>query len=126
MKIKLFIYNFVGVLCVGLAFAGVFLPLLPTTPFLLLALFCFAHSSSVRRQKVLDNRILGPYVRAYESGDMPVRVKVRTLLLLWVVCGVSGVWATDSLVVRIILCVVVIGVTIHILLIKKKVPKVDC
>lgn len=117
MKKKLYICT--GVVFVVLGFLGVFLPLLPTTPFLLVALFCFSRSSDGAKQWLTGNRLLGPYVRAYaDSQGMGRRVKVRTLTLLWVVCALSGVFATDLLWVRLLLLVVAVGVTVHIAMMK--------
>lgn len=102
-----------------LGFLGVFLPLLPTTPFLLVALFCFSRSSDGAKRWLTGNRLLGPYVRAYaDSQGMASRVKIRTLILLWVVCLGSGIFATDILWVRLLLLVVAVGVTIHIVMMK--------
>lgn len=117
MKKKLYIC--IGLFFVALGFLGVFLPLLPTTPFLLVALFCFSRSSDQAKLWLTKNRLLGPYIRAYvDSQGMAKRVKIRTLTLLWVVCGVSGVFATDLLWVRLALVVVAVGVTVHILMMK--------
>ncbi len=59
-----------GVAFVGLGFLGVFLPLLPTTPFLLLALACFARSSPAIHDWLINHRMLGPYIR--RLGTRPV------------------------------------------------------
>lgn len=117
MRKKLYIC--IGVVFVVLGFMGVFLPLLPTTPFLLVALFCFSRSSDVAKQWLTDNKLLGAYVRAYaDSQGMGRRVKIRTLVLLWVVCISSAIFATDLLWVRLVLLVVVVGVTVHIVMMK--------
>lgn len=117
MRKKLYICT--GVVFVVLGFLGVFLPLLPTTPFLLVALFCFSRSSDQAKQWLTGNKLLGPYVRAYaDSQGMGRRVKIRTLVLLWVVCIGSAVFATELLWVRLVLLVVVVGVTVHIVMMK--------
>lgn len=108
-----------GSLFVGLGVLGVFLPLLPTTPFLLLAAACYARSSKRFYDWLIDNRWFGNYIRNYrEKKGIPSRVKLSSISLLWITIIVSAVFATDHLCVRIGLIVLAIGVTIHILSIR--------
>jgi len=109
----------VGGICMGLGVAGAFLPLLPTTPFLLLAASCYARSSPRRLQRLLNNRWFGPYLRNYRAGrGIPVHVKAWTLGLLWTTISLSAVFATALLWVRILLGLIALGVTIHILMLR--------
>jgi len=115
-----------GTLCAGLGIVGVFVPILPTTPFLLLAAACYMRSSERFYRWLTDNRVFGAYVRNYIEGrGMPVRIKAFTILLLWLAIGLSATFAVQSLVVRIILILVAIGVTIHIVLIRKRAASAD-
>ena len=73
-----------GSVCLALAVLGVFLPLLPTTPFLLLASACYVRSSERLHGWLLGNRVLGPYIKNFrERRGMPLRAKVTTVALLW-------------------------------------------
>lgn len=112
-----------GVVCVGLGVVGVVVPLLPTTPFLLLASACFLRSSSRLHRWLLGNRIFGDYLRRYRSGEgLPISSKVTTLVLLWASLGASALWAVPERLwwVQLLLLGVGIGVTVHILRIKTR------
>ena len=108
-----------GTIALGLGVVGIIVPVLPTTPFLLLAAMCYMRGSRRLYNALLSNRFVGEYVRNYLEGrGMSLKMKVWTLSLLWVAIVCTAVLATDSLAIRIILAVVLVGVTIHILLIK--------
>lgn len=82
-----------GMLCVALGAIGVILPGLPTTPFLLLAAYCFARSSERFHGWLVNHRWLGGYVRNFESGQgMTRRAKAVTLLVMWLSFGVTIVF----------------------------------
>jgi uncharacterized membrane protein YbaN (DUF454 family) len=73
-----------GTLCVGLGAAGIVLPVLPTTPFLLVAAACFARSSPRLHSWLLQHRRLGPYVAGFVDGrGMPASKKRVAIGVLW-------------------------------------------
>jgi len=110
-----------GTLSTGLGIIGIFIPILPTTPFLLLAAACYMRSSKRFYQWLINNRVFGAYIRSYIEGrGMPVRMKIFTILLLWLAIGLSIAFGIQNTVVRIVLICVAIGVTTHICLIKKR------
>jgi len=110
-----------GTLSTGLGIIGIFIPILPTTPFLLLAAACYMRSSERFYQWLINNRIFGAYVRNYIEGrGMPIRIKIFTILLLWLAIGLSIAFGVQNTVVRIVLICVAIGVTAHIVLIRKR------
>ncbi|KPL05021.1 MAG: hypothetical protein AMJ73_02885 [candidate division Zixibacteria bacterium SM1_73] len=105
-----------GTLFVGLGVLGIFLPLLPTTPFLLLAAACYARGSKRFYDWLLNNRWFGNYIRDYrEKKQVPLKVKVSSLSLLWTAIMLSALLAVDVLLVKIVLILVAVGVTVHIL-----------
>lgn len=76
--------NIIGTICVVLGVLGIILPLLPATPFLLLASACYVRGSERLNRRLLENKYLGPYiVNIKERRGLPLRAKVYTLLLLW-------------------------------------------
>jgi uncharacterized membrane protein YbaN (DUF454 family) len=104
-----------GTLCVALGVIGIFLPLMPTTVFLLLAAACYARSSDRFYKKLIENRVLGAYIRNSREGrGMKRRDKTITLLLLWVGIGVTIVWTAHTLWLRLLLLAIAAGVTIHV------------
>ena len=106
----------VGVLATVLGVLGIFLPLLPTVPLLLLAAACFARSSPRCYAWLLDHPRLGPLVSDYLDGNgMPLRAKVWAILLLWTSISLSTLLLAPILPVKLALFAVAIGVTIYLL-----------
>ena len=106
----------VGLLALVLGAVGVFLPLLPTTPFLLLAAGCFMRSSDRLYLWLIRQRWVGGYIRNYrEHGAMALRAKAVALALLWAGIGYSAAMVADSWWLRAFLLCVAVGVTLHIL-----------
>ena len=74
-----------GLVAVGLGLLGMFLPLLPTTPFLLLAAALFFRSSPRLYAWLLGHRTLGPYIRNFrEHKAIPLHTKVVSVSLVWI------------------------------------------
>jgi uncharacterized membrane protein YbaN (DUF454 family) len=108
-----------GMISLALGAIGIFVPLMPTTVFLLIAAACFVRSSEGLYRWLMTHRLFGSYIRNYrEHRAMPARTKAFVLLLLWATIGYSAVYAVDSLPVRLLLAAVAIGVTIHLLSLK--------
>ena len=90
-----------GTIAVALGVIGIFVPLMPTTVFLLLAAACYARSSDRFYQRLIENRWLGSYIRNSREGrGMTRRQKMSTLAMLWVGIGASAIWSVDALWIR--------------------------
>jgi uncharacterized membrane protein YbaN (DUF454 family) len=110
----------IGTICVAIGVIGIFIPILPTTPFLLLAAACYMRSSQKFYNWLMNNRLFGTYMRNYLEGrGIPIKVKVFTIALLWVTIGIS-VWAVANWVVTVILLIIATAVTLHIIFIKAR------
>ena len=110
-----------GTISTALGIIGIFIPILPTTPFLLLAAACYMRGSARFYRWLTNNRLFGAYVKNYIEGrGMPLKIKILTISLLWVTIGLTVAFAVQHLVVRIVLILIAIGVTVHISLIRKK------
>lgn len=108
-----------GIMFVVIGMIGIILPLLPTTPFLLLAATCFVKSSPRLYDWLLNNKIFGTYIRNYrENKGIPLRVKIIALLFLWFSIGYSFFFVLENIHGRVFLVIIVIGVTTHILMMK--------
>ncbi len=118
--IKRYLLIAAGTISLAIGIVGIFTPVLPTTPFLLLAAACYLRSSQRFHRWLMNNRVFGSYIRNYTEGrGIPLKVKLFTIALLWVTIGIS-IWAADNLIVTIVLLIVAVGVTLHIALIRAK------
>lgn len=108
-----------GLLSVLLGIIGIFLPLMPTTPFLLLAAFCFARSSPRCHQWLHQHRWFGPYLQRYQQRHaMTRRDKLLTLLPMWLSIGLSASLVVHPWWAKLILLAIALGVSWHILRLK--------
>lgn len=104
----------VGSVSLALGAAGILLPILPTTPFLLLAAFCFARSSERLHDYLVNHRVFGTYISNYYNHAMTPRHKARTLATLWFGIIVS-VLLIGKLIPAIILPIIASLVSLHII-----------
>lgn len=100
-----------GVICVILAILGVILPGLPTTPFLLLAVWFFTHSSSSLLRILMSNRALSGYITNYRRrGGLTIRSKILSVMFMWVMVSISIILQIENSVIKyIIIGVALVG-----------------
>lgn len=117
LKRKLLIILGTISLCFGII--GIFIPILPTTPFLLLSAFCYAKSSKRLYNWLTTHRIFGKYIKNYlEKRGVPTKIKILAISFLWTLIGISIFFIIKDFWIRIILIAVAIGVSVHIIMIK--------
>lgn len=110
-----------GTLFLAIGLVGVAVPILPTTPFLLLAAACYLRSSKRMYDWMMTNKIFGRYLREYHEGrGVPVRVKVGTIAFLWIVISITAVFFVDELWLRALLVIIAIAVSLHIATIRPR------
>jgi uncharacterized membrane protein YbaN (DUF454 family) len=108
-----------GVLAMAVGLIGVVVPLLPTTPFLLLAAACFVRSSDPMYGWLTSNRLFGGFIRNYrEQRGVSARAKITALVLLWSVIGYTALTAVDAAWLRVLLVAIAVAITIHLLRLK--------
>ena len=87
-----------GTFFIGVGIAGIFIPILPTTPFLLISAALYARSSKKFYNWFINNKIFGRYIKNYREGKgIPLRLKTITITLLWITIGCSAIFAIDLL-----------------------------
>jgi len=95
---------------------GIVLPILPTTPLLLLALACYCRSSKRMTKWVLTNKYFGSYIRRYKEGKgIPIKTKIIALAALWITISYSAFFIVNIWIVQLILFAIAIAVSIHII-----------
>jgi len=115
-NLKKVIFVLAGTISLGLGAVGVFLPILPTTPFLLLSAACYYKGSERMHQWLLSNRLFGSYVRNYKEGKgISLTGKIWTLSLLWITICLSAFYVMNNYAIQIVLFAVAIAVTIHVM-----------
>jgi len=119
MDVRKALLIFLGTICVSLGVLGMFLPIMPTTVFLLAAAYCYSKSSERFHNWLLTNKLCGKYISNYKTGrGMTVRNKVTSMLSLWLSIGFSIWLVHGKLWLEILLAAIAIAITTHILWIK--------
>lgn len=112
------IFITIGILSIILGIIGIFVPGLPTTPFLLLSSWLFYKSSRRMHDYLHRSRWLGEYIRRYESGEGVSRLsKLISICCMWIMVSISAFVFIENLHLRILLLVLGVIGTGSILLI---------
>jgi len=115
-KVVKYILASLGLLSLFLGVLGIFLPLLPTTPFLLLSAALFMKSSTRLYNWLMNHKYLGKYLQNYIlHKTISIRTKISAISLLWIAILASVIIIIEKVIVKIVLLAIAIAVTIHIL-----------
>ncbi|KPU43550.1 inner membrane protein YbaN [Oxobacter pfennigii] len=107
-----------GWLLLSLAFAAVFIPVLPTTPLVLLAAVCFSSGNPKMSQGLEKSYVFGPYIVAWRTKQgISKERKIAAIFVLWLMLLISMVMVRKIWLV-VFLTLVGIGVTIHLVMLK--------
>jgi len=115
-KVVRALFFIAGTVSLVLGTIFIVLPLLPTTPLLLLALACYCRSSKRMTKWVLTNKYFGSYIRRYKEGKgIPIKTKIIAIATLWITISYSALFIIDIWIVQLILFAIAIAVSIHII-----------
>jgi uncharacterized membrane protein YbaN (DUF454 family) len=114
-KLRKGLFVVAGSIFLALGCVGIVLPILPTTPFLLLSAACYYKGSERMHRWMLNNRWFGNYIKNYKEGKgLSLKAKVLTLALLWIVISYSALFVVNVLIIQVILFAIAVGVSLHI------------
>lgn len=113
---KRIVYVILGSLFLILGAIGIFIPLLPTTPFWLLTCWFYVRSSEALYNRAMNNRYFGSYIRNYMVDKaIPLRSKIISVSIMWLSAILTSLFLIEYVWVKILLILISIGVTWHIL-----------
>ena len=105
-----------GTIALALGFLGLFLPVIPTTPLVILAAACYTRGSERLHGWLLESKWFGETIRTYQAGQgLRKATKIRAISLMWIVITISAVFYVDSLPVRVVMFGTAILVTRYLL-----------
>jgi uncharacterized membrane protein YbaN (DUF454 family) len=108
-----------GTISLALGVIGIFFPLLPTTPFLLLSAACYIRSSQKLYLFLINNKYLGKYIKNYtENKAISKKSKIAALTFLWLSIGYTIIFLIPRFIGQVALVTIALAVTIHIIKLK--------
>ena len=109
------LYQVGGSISIGLAMTGLFLPVLPTTPFVLLAIFLFGKSQPEKIQEIMQHPRLGPFVQDYlDPQGIPMKSKIKALFVLWLSILISVTFFIPLIAIKLLILSIATLVSIWI------------
>jgi len=122
IKNKLFIL--LGTISLITGIIGIVLPLLPTTPLLLLSAYFYSKGSQKLYNKLLNNKFFGKYIKDYrENKGITTQTKITSILSVWVGIGITFFYFTENNIVKTILVTIAISISFYLLSMKTKKPE---
>jgi len=106
---------FCGWTSIGCGVIGIFLPIVPTVPFLLLAAACFAKSSERFHRWLMEHNHLGPLLHDYLKGSgIPLKAKLMTISLIWISFPTSAVLFAEALWLKVLLIAAAVAISSYL------------
>ena len=116
LRMKKGFFVVMGTIALAIGFLGLFLPVIPTTPLVILAAACYTRGSERLHRWLLESKWFGETIRTYQSGQgLRKATKIRAISLMWIVITISAVFSVDSLPVRVVMFGTAILVTRYLL-----------
>ncbi|KZX10350.1 YbaN family protein [Methanobrevibacter curvatus] len=123
MKIKKLFYFSFGTIFLSIGTVGIFVPVLPSTPFVIVAALFYGKSSERAEKWIMRNKYFASYIKNYkEKIGIPKDVKIKSLVFLWFMLILSMIF-TNKLMITIVLIVIGILVSLHIYLLKTRIEE---
>jgi len=117
LKKKLFIV--IGTTSLVIGSIGIVIPILPTTPFMILTTICYMKGSNRLYHWIIRNRLFGKFLENYlQRKGISIRSKMISIIFLWITIAFSSFIFVNNVFVQYILLIVLLAVTVHILLLK--------
>ena len=106
-----YLFLSIGLICMALGFLGVFLPILPTTPFMILAAFCFSKSSRRLHNWLLERPHIGKLILDWQNdGVIRKKAKVASTLVIVPLFSYTLIFVQVSIFVKVLLVLIGLGV----------------
>ena len=116
LRMKKGFFVVLGTLALALGFLGLFLPVIPTTPLVILAAACYMRGSKRLHGWLLESKWFGETINTYQSGQgLSKATKIRAIGLMWIVITISAVFYVDSLPLQVLMFGTAIWVTRYLL-----------
>jgi uncharacterized protein len=109
----------IGTISILVGIVGIIIPLIPTTPLLLLGAACWFRASKKLHHRLINNKWLGPYIRQYQDGlGIPFKTKVYVISIMWISISISAFFIIPIVWAKILLFLIAASITWYISSIK--------
>ena len=116
IKVKRMFFTIIGTLFLGIGLIGIVIPVLPTTPFLLLAAACYFRGSERLHRWLINNRVFGEFIRNYMAGKgIKIKQKIIAIIFLWSVIILSSIFMVENIVIKGLLIFIAAVISVHII-----------
>lgn len=116
MKLLKIFLTILGIISLGLGILGVFLPVLPTTPLVLLSAALFLRSNERLYEWLMNHPRLGTYISNFTKHKaLPLKIKIISVTFLWMTLICCAIFVAEHWALRLLFIAIASGVTVHIL-----------